>query len=108
MLTLTKAFAGVQWLWILETSVILSCLYLFIHRFSGIKPSLRADLASSLLLGAAWMAFLILSHASAGAIELVCAFCFAYLIEALVNLIWRRGAANESHTKRLRESPDAT
>jgi hypothetical protein len=107
MSTLIRAFAGVQWLWILKMSAILSCLYLFIHRFSRIKPSLRADLVISLLLAAVWIVFLTLSHASPGAIEVVCAFCFAYVIEALVNLIWRRRAANNSDTKRLRETPDA-
>jgi hypothetical protein len=108
MFTLTKAFAGVQWLWILKMSAILSCLYLFIHWFSRVKPSLRADLAISLLVGVGWIVFLVLSHASPGAIEVVCAFCFAYVIEALVNLIWRRRATNKSNTKGPREVPDAT
>jgi hypothetical protein len=105
MSTLPNTFAGVQWLWILEVGSILSCVYLFIHRFSRTKPSLRADLTISLLLATVWIALLIWSHASAGAIEVVCAFCLAYLIEALVNLIWR--TANKSDTKRLRETSDA-
>jgi hypothetical protein len=104
MSSLTNTFAGVQWLWILEVGSILSCVYLFIHRFSRTKPSLRADLSISLLLATVWIALLIRSHASAGAIEVVCAFCLAYLIEALVNLIWRM--ANKADT-RLRETPDA-
>jgi Ca2+/Na+ antiporter len=105
MSTLTNTFAGVQWLWILEVGSILSCLYLFIHRFSRTKPSLRADLTISLLLAAVWIVFLIRSHASAGAIDVVLAFCLAYVIEALINLIWR--TANKSDTKKLQETPDA-
>jgi hypothetical protein len=87
MSTLTKAFEGVDWLWILKWSVILAGLNLFVHRLRKTKPSIAADFGLSLLLGAAWLVFLILSHASPGAAEVVLAFSFAYAIESLVGLI---------------------
>jgi hypothetical protein len=48
---------------------------------------------SSVLLGAFWIVFLIVSHASPGAIELVLTLFFAWVIEALVRPFWtKRGA----------------
>ena len=57
------------------------------------------DFAITLLLGAAWLAFLILSHASPGAIEVVFAFCFAYAIESLVDLILKSRGPSKYNTE---------
>jgi hypothetical protein len=100
MATFATAFAGVHWLWILKWSAVLSCLFLFVHRWPRTKqPSLLSDLVSSVILGAFWVVFLILSHASPGAIEVVLTFCVAYLIEALVSPFWSKRSAQKSLTK---------
>jgi predicted neutral ceramidase superfamily lipid hydrolase len=99
MSTLTKEFAGVQWLWILEWSAILAGLNLFAHRLRKTKPSVRADFAISLLLGAAWLVFLILSHASPGAVEVAFAFCFAYAIESVVDIILNSRGSSKYNTE---------
>jgi hypothetical protein len=97
MLTPTKAFADVQWLWILEWGAIMASLNLFVHRLRKTKPSIAADFALSLLLGAAWLVFLILSHASPGAVEVAFAFFFAYAIESLVDIILKsRGSSRHN------------
>ena len=99
MSALIKAFTGVEWLWTLKWSAILAALNLFVHRFRKTKPSVAADFAITLLLGAAWLAFLILSHASPGAIEVVFAFCFAYAIESLVDLILKSRGPSKYNTE---------
>jgi hypothetical protein len=99
MSALIKAFTGVEWLWILKRSAILAGLNLFVHRFGKTRPSVAADFAISLLLGAAWLTFLILSHAPQGAIEVVFAFCFAYVIESLVDLILKRRGPSKYNTE---------
>lgn len=90
---MTKAFADIQWLWVLQWGAIMAGLNLFVHRLRKTKPSVRADFAISLLLGAAWLAFLILSHASPGAVQVAFAFGFAYAVESLVDIVLKsRGA----------------
>jgi hypothetical protein len=99
MSILTRTLAGIQWLWILEWGSILAGLNLFVHRMRKTKPSVAADFAISLLLGAAWLAFLILFHASPGAVEVAFAFCFAYVIELLVDLFLKSRGTNKPETE---------
>ena len=99
MSILTKTLAGIQWLWILEWGSIMAGLNLFVHRMRKTKPSAAADFAISLLLGAAWLTFLILSHASPGAVEVAFAFCFAYVVEVLVNLFLKSHGTNKPETE---------
>ena len=91
MAALAKAFAGGHWLWILKWSAVLPCLFLFVPKWPRTQqPSLLAVLVSSVLLGAFWMVFLILSHALPGAIEVALTLCIAYLVEALVSPFWSK------------------
>jgi hypothetical protein len=99
MSTLTKTLAGVQWLWILEWGSIMAGLIFFVHRMRKAKPSVAADFAISLLLGAAWLAFLILSHASPGAVELAFAFCFAWAVESLVDILLKSRGTSKPETE---------
>ena len=86
-----EVFASVQWAWIIEVGVILFCCRRFLHVFSKNHPSLwLADLISSIVLGVGWMIFLVLSHASQGAIELVGAFLLAYVMDDLFDRVWKR------------------
>jgi hypothetical protein len=63
----------------------LSCVLVLARRLRRTKSSfLFTDLTISILLAIVWMAVLILSHASAGAIEIVAAFSIAQIIEAIV------------------------
>jgi hypothetical protein len=99
MSTVTKAFADIQWLWILQWGAIMAGLNLFVHRLRKTKPSVRADFAISLLLGAAWLVFLILSHASPGAVEVAFAFGLAYAVESLVDIILKSRGARKYNTE---------
>jgi hypothetical protein len=94
MATLAITFVAVRWLWILKWSIILSCLNISVHRWSGMKqPSLLADLGSNVVLAACWLVFLKLSHASAGAVEVVLTFFVAYAMEALIGGFLSKGGA---------------
>jgi len=74
----------------------LSCLFLFVSKWPRIKPStLLVDLVSSVLLGFVWLVFLVLYHASPGAIEVVLTLCIAYLIEALANPFLKKQSAQK-------------
>jgi hypothetical protein len=97
MFTVMTAFANVQWLWVLKAGIVLSCLYLFIHRGMKMKrPSLVVDLCITIVLATIWVVYLVRSHASAGAMELVFAFCFAYVVESVITFFWRWRTADKS------------
>jgi hypothetical protein len=88
---MTEVFASLPWAWIIEVGVILFCYRRFLHVFSQNHPSFwLADLISSIVIGVGWMIFLVLSHASQGAIELVCAFLLAYVMDDLFDQVWKR------------------
>ena len=86
-----EVFASVEWAWIIEVGMILFCCRPFLHVFSKNHPPLWvADLISSIVLGVGWMTFLVLSHASQGAIELLGAFLLAYVMDDLFDQLWKR------------------
>ena len=88
---MVKVFAAVQWTWIFKACVILLCSRLFLRVFRKNKSSAwPADLLFSVLLGVGCLIFLILSHASQGAIEVIAAVVLAYVIDDLVGHMWSR------------------
>ena len=88
---MATGFASVHWAWIFKVGLILLCCRRFLHAFSkDHRSSLLIDLVSSILLGVAWMVFLILSRASQGVIELLAAFLLAYMMDDLFDLVWKR------------------
>lgn len=95
MANLAKTLAEVSWVWVVEVGVALACLNLFIRGLRGVRPSPAADLRISILLGLGSLLFLTFSHASRGAVQVVCAFCLAYLIEAVGGVMWRRRAGGQ-------------
>lgn len=87
----TGVFASIQWAWIIKVGLVLFCCRRFLHAFRKNHPSSwLVDLIWTILLGVAWMIFLILSHASQGAIELVAAFLFAFMMDDLFDKGWKR------------------
>jgi hypothetical protein len=88
---LTTGFASVRWPWVVEASLALSCFYFVLHRRRGLtKTGLLIDLCVTVALATMWMLYLVRSHATAGAKELVLAFCFAYLAESAITLFLKR------------------
>jgi len=89
MFTLAKTFVGVHWLWVLKVGLAFACLNLLIQRYRRNGRSFSpADFGVAIILGVVWTIFLILSHASQGAIEVVFAISLGYVIQEVVNLIW--------------------
>jgi hypothetical protein len=90
MNTVMTVFTNVQWPWVLEAGLVLSCFYFVLHRRTKLtKPGLLIDLCVTVALAAIWLLYLVRSHATAGAKEVILAFCFAYLVESVRMLLWK-------------------
>ena len=98
MTPLRTAFANIQWLWVLEAGFVLSCFYLFLHRGLKMnKPALLVDLCVTVFLATIGILYLVRSHATAGAKEVILAFCFAYLIDSAITFFWKSRIAGEAN-----------
>jgi hypothetical protein len=100
MNTLTTVFANVRWPWVLEAGLILSCFYFVLHRRTKLtKTGLLIDLCVTVALAAMWVLYLVRSHATAAAKEVILAFCLAYLLESTITLFWKRRTPVKTTTK---------
>lgn len=95
---MTRAFAGVRWEWIIIPGFVLGCLYRLLFWKMKLPSGLRG-LIGTILMGVAWMVFVVLLHDSPVIIEVVAAISLGLVIEALLGLMWARRAASESGAK---------
>jgi hypothetical protein len=104
MSTLAQAFAGVHWLWIIGASAFIFCANLLVRRSTirkvgrSSRRALLLSAAVTLTIGAIWLAYLIRTHASTNAIELVCSFAIAYAAGDLIELTWKRPTPSPAQT----------
>jgi hypothetical protein len=98
MSTLTTAFTSVRWPWVLEVGLALSCFYFILHRRTKLtQPGFLIDLFVTVALATIWVLYLVRSHATAGAKEVILAFCFAYLVESALMPFWQRRKPDETN-----------
>jgi hypothetical protein len=96
MPALAQAFAGVHWFYIIGASAFLLPANLLIRLKSARKAGRSSRCAAlrgaavSLLMGAIWLAYLIRTHASTNAIELIGSIAIAYAGADLIELTWKR------------------
>jgi hypothetical protein len=90
MNTLTTAFANVQWVWVLEAGLALSCVRFILLRPTKLtKPGLLIDLCVTVALATISVFYLVRTDAAAGAKEVILAISLGYLVESAITPFWK-------------------